>query len=80
MNKKSQKIGVWTGPEGPGARSGSHGGPQGSTGTLKRPKTTFERHAGTPLWEAIFGTFFRFFGVFVARFSEGGFGGLPGSI
>ena len=51
---------VRRGPEGPGARSGSHGGPQGSPGAPKCPKTTFEAHAGTPLWEAIFGTFWIF--------------------
>ena len=58
--RNSQKIKVRRGPGDPGARSGSHGGPQGGPRTPKSPKTTFEGHPGPPLWEAIFGTFLFF--------------------
>ena len=80
IDEKLSRIRVWRGPEGPWARSGSHGGPQGqgSPGALKCSKTTFEGHAGTPLWEAIGGTFFDFSVFLWHTFSEGGFGGLRG--
>ena len=59
-DQKSPKMRVRRGLEGPGARSGSHGGPQGGPRTPKSPKTTFEGHPGPPLWEQIFGTFLIF--------------------
>ena len=46
---KSAKIKARRGPEGDGARSGSHSGPQGGPGGPKCPKTTFEGHPGTSL-------------------------------
>ena len=57
IHPKSAKIEVRRGPEGPGARSGSHGGPQRGPGAPKHRKSTFEGHFGPPIWEAIFGTF-----------------------
>ena len=71
---------VRRGLEGPGARSGSHGGPQRGPGAPKNLKITFEVRPGTPLWEAICGTFSDFAVFLWHVFSEGGFGGLPGSI
>ena len=48
---RSPNIKLRRGPEG-GARSGSHGGPQGRPRAPKCPKTAFEGHSGTPppLW------------------------------
>ena len=78
MDEKLSKIIVWRGPEGPWARSGSHGGSQGSPGALKCSKTTFVAHPGTPLWDTIFGTFFDFWLFLQHTFSECGFGALRG--
>ena len=69
---KSPKIKVRRGPGGPWARSGSHGGPQGSPGARKCPKTTFEAHPGTALWDSILVTF--------VHFSESFFGYVFGTL
>ena len=63
-----------------GGTSGSHVGAQGRPEAPTCPKSTFEVPLGTPIWEAIFGTF-RDFSVFFWRcFLEGRFGWVRGAI
>ena len=78
IDLKSPKMRVRRGLERPGARSGSHVGPQGGPGAPTCPKTTFEAPLGTPLWATIFGSFLVFSVFLWHAFSEGGFGRLPG--
>ena len=81
--KMGPKIIKNDGLEGSGALrggSGSHVGAQGRPEAPTCPKSTFEVPLGTPIWEAIFGTF-RDFAVFFWRcFLEGRFGWVRGAI